>query len=274
MTTTRDFAVKFGRMPDHGLEGQKAFPFIYTFVNHNDDTWEATLTGIPSLANIGPTIPAGATRQINVLLDPDYNYKLLSVKYTAYYWREAINLANQYEWYEDDPTIDGVNVPVMAADLFNNAGGLPVAPNVGDTWKAQATANGWTINRIYRWDGSVWIDLTSVAPWQVSEGMDPGMDVIGTSLARYLRVTLSFQGSGSNVLYGGDYLNIVPNANVVNGRLPLPMEVLQGYDYGYMTTRTPYLLPRQGMMVFEVTNMHPRKALIAGAAIYGMKIRL
>jgi hypothetical protein len=85
--TTRDFSVKFGRTPEMGMEAQKAFPFIYTLVNYNDDTWEPGTPGAqPSMAHIGPAVGPGATVNHNILLDPDYNFKLLAIKFTVYYW--------------------------------------------------------------------------------------------------------------------------------------------------------------------------------------------
>jgi hypothetical protein len=203
--TTRDFSVKFGRDPSRGLEGQKAFPFIYTFVNHNDDTWTPDLTGLlqPSLSCIGPTVAAGATVTHNVMLDPDYNFKLLGIKYTAYKW-----VSSAYFWYASVPAT-------------------------------------------------------------ISDGMDPDMDFIGAPLTDYINMTVSFQGSGAQQLYGGN-----DPAPIISGRsrIPLPVNVNQGYDFGFLTMRTPRLLPRQGAMVFEITNTFS-VALTVGAAIYGMKIR-
>lgn len=205
--TTRDFSVKFGRTHELGLESQKAFPFVYTFINSNDDAWAAS-AGQPSMAHIGPLVPAGQTVSKNVLLDPDYNFKLLAIKYTAYYWNSR---SSYYEWYEN----------------------------------AVAT-----------------------------EETDPDFLKIGTPLSRYVRISLSLQGSGSTILYGGPHNNPVIPAASVNGRLPLPLEAAQGYDSGHYTLRTPYLLPREAIMVFDITNDHATKNLYVGAAIYGMKIRI
>jgi hypothetical protein len=202
---TRDFAVKFGRDPSLGLEGQRAFPFIYTFVHHNDDTWKpVTPLEQPSLSCIGPTVPANSVIQHNVVLDPDHNFKLLSIKYTCYKW--VVGVAR---WYT---VISAVN----------------------------------------------------------SDGMDQDMDFVGTPLHKFVGITLSFQGSGNSaILYGG------PDTGPIyaSRRIPLPLDAIQGYEYGFLTTRTPYLLPRQGIMSFEITNTSPYDVVV-GAAIYGMKIRV
>jgi len=200
---TEDFAVKFGRDPSLGLEEQKAFPFIYTLVNHNDDTWQPGGAGLANLVNLGPVVPANSKITHNVVLDPDYNFKLLAIKYTAYKFVTGV-----FYWY-------------------------------------------------------------TVASATISDGMDPDMDFVGTPLSRYIGITLSFQGSGSKILHGG------PDAGPIYAgqRVPLPLNVMQGYDYGFLTTRVPYLLPRQGVMAFEITNSSIYDTVV-GAAIYGMKIRI
>jgi hypothetical protein len=204
---TEDYAVKFGRDPSLGLEGQRAFPFMYTFVNHSDDKWIPGQGSLANLDSIGPVVPAGSKRQVNVLLDADYNFKLLAIRYSVY-----------------------------AYD--------------GETG-------------IYYWK--------NVPPYNfipISGGMADEVDWMGDDLVKYVGVTLSFQGSGSNILYGG------PNVGALGGqRVPLPLDVIQGFEYGFLTTRTPYLLPRQGIMVFELTNKFSDDVVVA-AAIYGMKIRI
>jgi len=210
--TTRDFSVKFGRGHDLGLEGQKAFPFIYTFVNHNDDTWTANAAPL-SLANLGPTIPANSRKDINVRLDQDYNFKLLAIKYSVYWSSyEPPNGgpgSTTFSWYENGPAATPV------------------------------------------------------------DGLDPGMMLVGTPLTRYIAITLSVQGSGSQTIYGG-----VDPGPLKGYRVPVPLTCIEGYDYGFYTVRTPRLLPMQGIMAFEVTNSHPRKDLVVAAAIYGMKVRI
>jgi len=205
---TEDYAVKFGRDPSLGLEGQRAFPFIYTFVNHSDDKWVPGVSGLGNLSNLGPVVPAGSKRQVNVLLDADYNFKLLAIRYSAYAYTDE---THSFYWKDIDP------LP-------------PLTP--------------------------------------ISGGMADEVDWMGDDLVKYVGVTLSFQGSGSNILYGG------PNVGALGGqRVPLPLDVIQGFEYGFLTTRTPYLLPRQGIMVFELTNKFSDDVVVA-AAIYGMKIRI
>lgn len=221
---TKDFAVKFGRQPDMGLEKQKAFPFIYTFISYNDDTWtpHATLTAQSDaidniVKGIGPLVKANSKYTQNVILDADYAFKLLTIRYTAYGW-----------------------CPVSAY------------PPAGVAWGP------------YFWDINI-----GDPPTLASDGGDREMPKLGMPLLHYISMTLSFQGSGSQMLYGGD--SAAPLGNV---RLPVPIDVMQGNDPGTLSVRTPRLLPAQGTLVFEITNSHPTIDIAVGALIYGMKVRV
>jgi len=222
--TTKDFSVKFGRNQDQGLEGQKTFPFLYTFINHNDSKWDEPYNIIgdysASLDNIvngiGPLVPAGQKVSLNILLDPDCNYKLLTIRYTAcyQYYKGDPDFSYEYRWFFDQ-------------NMTAGAGGL-------------------------------------------SEGPDFDTDKIGTPVYKYINMSVSFQGSGSQMLYGGD-----DAGPFGNGRLPIPVEVLEGYpDCGILSVRTPRLLPMQGSIVFDVYNTHPTQDIVVGAMVYGMKVRL
>jgi hypothetical protein len=96
-----DYSIKFGQTVDKGLEPQKAFPFIYPFVQASDDHWDldkGTMAG--NMSGLGLLVPASTAgsvgrRQIPIRLDPDYAYKLLWTKYSAYYIHGTV-----YEWYD------------------------------------------------------------------------------------------------------------------------------------------------------------------------------
>jgi len=45
-----------------------------------------------------------------------------------------------------------------AEDTYDPTGGLPVGPSVGDRYISDATANGWTEDYVYEWDGSSWVE--------------------------------------------------------------------------------------------------------------------
>jgi hypothetical protein len=104
-----DYAVKFGRDPVQGMEGVNAFPFFYSLVNTNDVNWTPGLTP-PDLSPYAVKCIAGAMTPHYVRLDPDYNYKLIAIKYSAY----MVTRAGGYAWYGDtgqfntylDPGVD------------------------------------------------------------------------------------------------------------------------------------------------------------------------
>jgi hypothetical protein len=97
----KDYSIRFGESVDKGLEPQKAFPFIYPFVQAADDRWEqdkGTMDG--NMSGLALLIPKATTtgpgrRQIPIRLDPDYAYKLLWTKYSAYFIHGSV-----YEWYD------------------------------------------------------------------------------------------------------------------------------------------------------------------------------
>lgn len=55
--------------------------------------------------------------------------------------------------------------PVL--DWHDPTAGLPVAPTVGDRYISEATANGWTQDYIYEWDGSAWVESVPEEGWAV-----------------------------------------------------------------------------------------------------------
>ena len=90
-----DFAIQFGEGIDKGVEAQKVFPFFYPFVNTENDHWDQNKGAgtLGNLSDIGPTVPSGGKLRYAMKLEPDYMWKLLSFKYTAYYLsqRPALN---------------------------------------------------------------------------------------------------------------------------------------------------------------------------------------
>lgn len=200
-----DYAVKFGRDPHMGLEGKNAFPFFYSLINHNDVDWTVGATP-PDLSTYTVNCPADKVTPLYVRLDPDFNYKLLAIKYSVYYSVPA-NGSSYYAMYEN----------------FNPA--------------------------------SLYIpDIAG-----------------GTPYSRYIQVSLSVQGSGSQCLFGGQNIQAINNTDA---KIPLAVECMQGYDYGFQAMRCEYLLPLQSILSFEFTNTHTRNDLRVAAMMYGWKIRL
>lgn len=100
--------------------------------------------------------------------------------------------------------------------------------------------------------------------------VDP-QTAIGTQYLHFLRVSVWFDPSGQ-FLYGGKNLDAASGR--AGGLIPLPIDLLQGYEYGYGQLRTARLLPSDGNIVFEITNTHATANLIVGGSVHGYKVRL
>jgi len=300
----REYAVKFGRHPDMGLESEKAFPYIYTFRNRNDDQWSAQASladqadAVSNIVNgIGPLVPKNSRISYNVMLDQDYIFKLLNIKYTCYYPYEvpangAPGHFSNYEWHEDLPgyqpsgsanaAITTTNTSLtdtrlslvvnayVGSEITCNGKTLTITSNTATTFNGTAWSGGGNPGNGNSWSMSLMIGNYY---WN-TDGLDPDMNKIGTPLSRYINITLSFSGAQAQILYGGDDCNAVPRMRYGSRREPIVVDSIQGYDYGFLALRTPKLLTQQACLIFEITNTHPTKDLVVGAAIYGMKIRM
>lgn len=202
---TPEYAVRFHEGVDRGLEPERAFPFMYSFVPSDNDEWDIDKTTGSPLVDIGPLVAAGRTVQHQIVMQPDYNFKLLWAKYSAYH-----DNAGSIEWYNNEP------------GFFLEQGDYQTA--------------------------------------------------IGTPLTRFVRVTMTAYGPNSRVLMGG--ANLDPLANNQGSRLPIQFSTLQGYDFGFGQLYSPCLLPRQGMVLLELTNTHSTKDLYVAGVLFGMKVRV
>jgi hypothetical protein len=148
MLNTPKFAVQFGKSVDKGFEGGVvAFPFLYTFVNPSNDTWDqvknpASLQN--NLIDVGPLIAANSNVQIVVTLDADHFFKLLDVRYTAYYMPPR---TTRFSWHDETPGFfyDPVScIPISETILRHIRVNLSVVHNgrylYGNTNSYQQTA--------------------------------------------------------------------------------------------------------------------------------------
>ena len=55
---------------------------------------------------------------------------------------------------------------------YDPTDGLPADPEVGDRYGSDATANGWTINYIYEWDGTEWVETIPEEGFMVWDLLD------------------------------------------------------------------------------------------------------
>jgi hypothetical protein len=71
-----------------------------------------------------------------------------------------------------DSVAQGLDWQDSVFDFFDPTSGLPATPSVGNRYIATVTANGWTANSIYEWDGTSWVETVSnegVATWNEYE---------------------------------------------------------------------------------------------------------
>lgn len=68
---------------------------------------------------------------------------------------------------EIDTTVNKIRVnksigvlPIIK--IFDNTVALPVNPVIGDRYIALVTANGWTIDNIYEWNGASWVETVTI----------------------------------------------------------------------------------------------------------------
>ena len=64
-----------------------------------------------------------------------------------------------------DNKVQGLEWQSSVIDFYDPSGGLPSNPNTGDRYISTATANGWTEDYIYEWDGSSWIEFATQEGW-------------------------------------------------------------------------------------------------------------
>ena len=52
-------------------------------------------------------------------------------------------------------------------EWYDPTDGLPADPEVGDRYGSDATANGWTVDYIYEWDGEEWVESAPEEGWMI-----------------------------------------------------------------------------------------------------------
>jgi len=62
----------------------------------------------------------------------------------------------------DDPSANTLtDYKESVLDRFDPTTATPATPTAGDRYIATATANGWTVDTVYEWDGSAWVEDTT-----------------------------------------------------------------------------------------------------------------
>mgnify|MGYP001582430745 CR=1 FL=1 len=94
--------------------------------------------------------------------------------------------------------------------------------------------------------------------------------VKGTPYERYLRISMSIHSPTGKYLYGGPDFSY----NKAGSMSPMYVLTLQGDSNGYGQLKTSYLVPKNGVIHLEITNIHPTKTLEVAGYLYGEKVRV
>lgn len=281
-----NYTIQFGEGVDKGLESQKVFPFFYPFINSENDDWDLNKGDgvIGNLSDIGPVVPANGGKYRTVMrLEPDYMWKLLSLKYTAYYLSERAELdpltGTSFDIAAGSDTLSGTGtafttelipgdtveiggVEYRIESITNNTTATIKDPDIPAAVVSAATA------KRLAWNKYIWYEEPT--GWFLEQG--DYQTAIGTPLTKYIDVSVWF-GSPQNIyLYGG--INQDRNINNHDDVIPVPVRGVQGYDFGFSQLYTDFLLPREGIVFFDLINNHPTKDLVVGCTARGLKIRV
>lgn len=105
---------------------------------------------------------------------------------------------------------------------------------------------------------------------------DPAVDnPLSQTLLRKVRVNMAIVHN-SQYIYGQNTDNYRPYNPAVPATFPqVPVEIaaMQGNEYGWGQECFPYLLPRQGMLKFEIFNGTDQD-IVLSAMIYGLKVKI
>jgi hypothetical protein len=153
------------------------------------------------------------------------------------------------------------------------SGGIAVTPAANSTIIVLntdtnfAVTNGNGISGKYQYISGAWTLLQAgTAGIDYSAGTD-WIQWPGRPYYEYITVKLWSPSMSNSVLYGGLDAS-------GKGLLPFPIQNLQGDGCGFAAVRTPFLLPRSGVLMVELTNNHPTNPLYVSAIIRGMKVRV
>ena len=114
----------------------------------------------------------------------------------VYQWTGGIWVDTTPSQYSTTP-VQMANISAWAApviDIFDNMGGLPGFPGVGDRHIAMYTANGWQAGFIYQWSGAVWVGTDFAANTGV-------LITLPLTIAVYYRTVAGWSNIQKSVLY-------------------------------------------------------------------------
>lgn len=85
----------------------------------------------------------------------------------------AANAANALAQSLAAINASGVYPPSLVTSFYDPTAGLPGSPVSGRAYVASATANGWVVNRIYKYSGTAWVEYAPTNGWMVLDVATP-----------------------------------------------------------------------------------------------------
>ncbi len=298
-----DRSVQFGN--GARSNGLKAFPFFYNFVKYpyqegiqNDTTGIYSIVGESAEGPDGILIPAGGMLNIPIIMQDDFPFHLLYLKYGAHF-----DLSYSGQSYNDDGAIaipfplSGYLPPIGTQIQFTALGAallehlslgvryyIVEAPTETLGFGLSLTSGGALIDSdgdtgsftylimnppfgITRQQGS-----REYLSWDPSGG-DTLLNAHRNSRIPYwteLDVSLYFPSSGGRDLYGG--FQRAPQLGATEEQ-PLPILDLQGTQDGHASIRTPYQLPASAHVDIRIRSRSIYPLRVYGH-LFGYKITI
>ena len=57
-----------------------------------------------------------------------------------------------------DLSVGGVDWQKSVLSVYNPTSGTPIGPDIGDRYISSVSGSGWTLNNIYEWNGTIWLE--------------------------------------------------------------------------------------------------------------------
>lgn len=212
---------------------------------------------------LSPTLPltiSGSSLMIN--LDSDYfslvndNLSIAVVNKTIRYNNNVV-ISDNYDLVTKgylDSMIQGATWLPDVNSFYEPLESLPFGPDISDRYISTATGNGWTLNYIYEWNGSIWVE-TIPSSGNIVSILDPVYDTAyqftGLTWRSLSAVTLhnslqSIQGGATSEYYHlsatiyNNIINLNPTiGDIIVGGNGVPFAKISGLTFTDSTLHLP-----------------------------------
>lgn len=192
-------------LPVSPTQGDKYISSTNGFVKNNVYNWNNSISiWEPFISFYDPSnqLPISPTSGDTYLSLATANNWKINYKYTwnGSIWRESypvpqickitenyeiviFNIFDQaWETISNNISVTTIQNTQIVIKQFDPSSSLPLSPQIGDSYVSMATANSWTINYIYKWNGVSWIGTSPVNNDMVYMS-DPTFNIVKVYLA-------------------------------------------------------------------------------------------